>query len=285
MSNIIKLDDLEIEPLTEMCRDAYEETAWALENTLKKAIHFGRLLCIAKKKVPHGKWISWVAETFEDQVSLRNIQRFMQVAESNTTDPSLLEGAKNLDEAMGRIQMKKPVDDVAADEPRDIAAEVAAECGVTREQIIQDGIYAEAVDVVSKTDPDIRAKVRAGKVTQAEVIAVAKAASTAKPTKTKSKPTEASPAKPKPANTTKTANPTESKADKIIRMYADKATNTDQVRDGIRKAFVIIEQHKPDMIELVRVALTMLTDDELTDVLLICKGDRQKFAVPTKKPR
>jgi len=103
----LKLEDLAIEPLSELCKEAYEETAWALESTLKKAIHFGRLLCIAKAKIPHGGWSTWVAATFEDQISLRNIQRFMQVAESNTTEPSLLEGAKNLDDALVRIQVKK----------------------------------------------------------------------------------------------------------------------------------------------------------------------------------
>ncbi|MEJ7591116.1 MAG: DUF3102 domain-containing protein [Planctomycetaceae bacterium] len=129
----IRLEDLAIEPLSELCKEAYEETAWALENTLKKAIHFGRLLCIAKTKVPHGKWISWVAETFEDQVSLRNIQRFMQVAESNKTNPSLLEGAKNLDEAMSRVKVKKTpaIDVVVSDHDYESASELAEEVGVT----------------------------------------------------------------------------------------------------------------------------------------------------------
>ena len=121
-----RLEDLAIEPLSELCKEAYEETARAFDNTLKKAVHFGRLLCIAKTKVPHGQWIPWVTETLEDQVSLRHIQRFMQVAESNTTDPSLLEGAKHLDEAMGLIRVKKTsveVIEVAASIP-EVAAEL-----------------------------------------------------------------------------------------------------------------------------------------------------------------
>jgi hypothetical protein len=65
---------------------------------------------------------------------------------------------------------------VATVKPRDIASEVAAECGVSRDQIIRDGEYAEAVDIVSQTDPEIQAKVRSGKVTQDDVIAAAKAA-------------------------------------------------------------------------------------------------------------
>jgi|GEM_PF-2154100 len=55
----LKLEDLAIEPLSELCKVAYEETAWALESTLKKAINFGRLLCIAKAKIPHGGWSVW----------------------------------------------------------------------------------------------------------------------------------------------------------------------------------------------------------------------------------
>ena len=123
----LKLEDLAIEPLSELCKEAYEETAWALEKALGKAIKFGRLLCIAKTKVPHGKWISWCAETFEDQVSLRNIQRYMQVAESNTTTPSLLEGAKTLDDAIIRIQVKKiPAAELVSDADSAVAMPVAA---------------------------------------------------------------------------------------------------------------------------------------------------------------
>jgi len=104
--------------VTEACKEAYEETSWAFERAIDKAINFGRLLCIAKSKVPHGGWSKWVAETFENQASLRSIQRFMQVAESNATNPSLLEGVKTLDEALGLIQVKRVVEiPEAADVP------------------------------------------------------------------------------------------------------------------------------------------------------------------------
>jgi hypothetical protein len=147
-----RLEDLAIEPLSELCKEAYEETAWALENTLKKAVHFGRLLCIAKTKVPHGQWIPWVTETFEDQVSLRNIQRFMQVAESNTTDPSLLEGAKNLDEAMGLIQVKKTSVEVI---------EVAADVPVAAEIVTEDKPAVEAITAVTTVKPVVSKPVTA----------------------------------------------------------------------------------------------------------------------------
>jgi hypothetical protein len=118
MGNVIKFEDLPVEAVTEACKEAYEETSWAFERAIEKAINFGRLLCIAKSKVPHGGWSKWVAETFENQASLRSIQRFMQVAESNATNPSLLEGVKTLDEALGLIQVKRVVEiPEAADVP------------------------------------------------------------------------------------------------------------------------------------------------------------------------
>jgi hypothetical protein len=77
---------------------------------------------------------------------------------------------------------------VATVKPRDIASEVAAECGVSRDQIIRDGEYAEAVDIVSQTDPEIQAKVRSGKVTQDDVIAAAKAAKPKEATRANAEP-------------------------------------------------------------------------------------------------
>ena len=94
---------------------------------------------------------------------------------------------------------------------------------------------------------------------------------------------KAKPAKSKPVKATPDPKPAESKADEIVRLYADKATRTDQVTDGIVKAFAIVEQNTADMTEIVQLSLTMLTEEELTDVLLICKGEREKFAVPIKK--
>jgi hypothetical protein len=195
MSNVIRFEDLPVEAVTEACREAYEETSWAFERAIDKAINFGRLLCIAKTKVPHGKWISWVAETFEDQVSLRNIQRFMQVAESNATNPSLLEGVKTLDEALGLIQVKRTAEETEADEPDEIAVKLAAEFGVTREQIIRDGEFAEAIDEMKPLVPDVMQRVRSGEVTQNDVFAAAKVAKSS-PEKARRIVTSGKPKKP-----------------------------------------------------------------------------------------
>lgn len=51
---------------------------------------------------------------------------------------------------------------------------VAKETGVSAPTIKRDGKYAEAVEAVSETVPDVRSKVRAGEVTKAEVVEAAK---------------------------------------------------------------------------------------------------------------
>lgn len=185
MDNVIKFEDLEIPALTEVAKESFEEALWATEKALAKQLEFGRVMLIVKSKLPYGEWGNWVRETFLDQMSLRNIQFHMKAHQEVAKNPSLLECANSLDEILTLTEKpRKPaveVIEVAADEIRDIAAEVAAECGVTREQIIRDGEYAEAIDIVSQVDPDIQAKVRAGKVTQDDVIAAAKAKSS--PTK------------------------------------------------------------------------------------------------------
>jgi hypothetical protein len=192
MGNVIKFEDLDIPALTEAAKESFEEALWATEKALAKQLEFGRVMLIVKSKLPYGEWGKWVRETFEDQMSLRNIQFHMKAHQEVAKNPSLLECANSLDEILTLTEKpRKPsveVIEVAADEPHDVAAEVAAECGVTREQIIRDGEYAEAIDIVSQVDPDIRSKVRSGKVTQDEVIAAAKVAKPAKATSTNAEP-------------------------------------------------------------------------------------------------
>ena len=205
MDNVIKFEDLEIPALTEVAKESFEEALWATEKALAKQLEFGRVMLIVKSKLPYGEWGNCVRETFLDQMSLRNIQFHMKAHQEVAKNPSLLECANSLDEILTLTEKpRKPaveVIEVAADEIRDIAAEVAAECGVTREQIIRDGEYAEALDIVSQVDPDIQAKVRSGKVTQDDVIAAAKA---------KSSPVKATEAKA-PASPQQVSPPTERK--------------------------------------------------------------------------
>lgn len=104
--NLTTFDDLDIEALTEAAKEAFEEVTWSLEKTLTHATNFGRILSSVRKKIPHGEWCGWVQETFGDTMSLRKIQRYMQIA--NASDQTLLEGAKTIDEALERIAEPKP---------------------------------------------------------------------------------------------------------------------------------------------------------------------------------
>jgi len=298
MSNVIKFEALEIDVLIGMAN----ESAGLVESSARKAVEHaercGRALIAIKAKLPHGEWGAWLGRSFD--YSQEHARRYMQIA-SNSTRVLNLKDATSIREALRMIaddpetpkrERKPSVDviEVAAEEPRDIAAEVAAECGVSRDQIIRDGEYAEAVDAVSQIVPDIRAQVRSGAVRKQDVLAAAKVATSSPEkaaeivsgkAKAKAKPTESKPVKTKAKSDPKA---TSSKADEIIRLYADKATRTDQVIAGIRKGFAVIESHPTYMQELVQFTLARLTEEELMDVFLICKGTREKFTVPIKKP-
>lgn len=104
-TTLATFEDLSIEALTEAARESFEEVSWALEKTLNHASNFGRILSAVRKKIPHGQWAGWVQETFGDTVSLRRIQRYMQIA--NASDQTLLDGAKTIDEALARISEPK----------------------------------------------------------------------------------------------------------------------------------------------------------------------------------
>lgn len=102
---MINFEDLPVEALSEVARESFEECNWALEKAFEKAKQFGRILLIVRSKIPHGEWIPWIDATFEDKVSLRTIQRYMQIA--NASETTLLEGAKSIDEAIKRIGTPK----------------------------------------------------------------------------------------------------------------------------------------------------------------------------------
>lgn len=233
---LIKFEDLEIPALTVIAQEQYEECLWAIEKALKKQLEFGRILLIVKGKLPHGQWGKWVRETFEDHKSLRTIQRHMRGAEAIATDPSLLDCADSLDGVLKIVEERKPTVEVI-----DVASEVAAELGVTREQIIQDGKFAEAVEVVAKTDPDIRAKVRAGKVSQDEVIAAA--------------------ATPKPANARK--SPNELAAITIIKMWQREKTRFVAAK-VLQCALQLIEREQ--RADLVQWAMSRLDEQQIKDI-------------------
>ena len=129
MTNVIKFEDLPVEALTEVAKESFEEALWATEKALAKQLEFGRVMLIVKSKLPYGEWGNWVRETFQDQMSLRNIQFHMKAHQEVAKNPSLLECANSLDEILTLTEKpRRPsveVIEVAADIP--VADEIVTE--------------------------------------------------------------------------------------------------------------------------------------------------------------
>ena len=106
-------ENLSVEALTEVAQEKFQEALWATEKALTKQLEFGRVMSIVKSKLPHGEWCNWVRETFEDQMSLRNIQCHMKASQEVAQNPALLECADSLDEILKTTA-----------KPRDPSAEV-----------------------------------------------------------------------------------------------------------------------------------------------------------------
>jgi hypothetical protein len=121
MTNVIKFEDLPVEALTEVAKESFEEALLATEKALEKQLEFGRVMLIVKSKLPYGEWGNWVRETFQDQMSLRNIQFHMKAHQEVAKNPSLLECANSLDEILTLTEKpRKPaveVIEVAAELP------------------------------------------------------------------------------------------------------------------------------------------------------------------------
>ena len=121
MANVIKFEDLPVERLTAAAKESFEEALWATEKALAKQLEFGRVMLIVKSKLPYSEWGNWVRETFQDQMSLRNIQFHMKAHQEVAKNPSLLECANSLDEILTLTEKpRKPaveVIEVAADVP------------------------------------------------------------------------------------------------------------------------------------------------------------------------
>ncbi len=122
MSTVIKFEDLPVEALTEVAKETFEEALWATEKALAKQLEFGRVMLIVKSKLPYGEWGNWVRETFQDQMSLRNIQFHMKAHHEVAKNPSLLECANSLDEILTLTEKpRKPAVEVI-----EVAAEIVA---------------------------------------------------------------------------------------------------------------------------------------------------------------
>lgn len=98
--SLTTFEDLPVEALTVVAQEKFEEAIWATEKALAKQLEFGRVMSIVKSKLPHGEWCNWVRETFEDKMSLRNIQCHMKASQAIAQNPALLECADSLDDIL-----------------------------------------------------------------------------------------------------------------------------------------------------------------------------------------
>lgn len=127
MANVIKFEDLPVEALTEVAKESFEEALWATEKALAKQLEFGRVMLIVKSKLPYGEWGNWVRETFQDQMSLRNIQFHMKAHQEVAKNPSLLECANSLDEILTLTEKpRRPSVEVIEVVPEIVAADMPA---------------------------------------------------------------------------------------------------------------------------------------------------------------
>lgn len=114
--SLTTFEDLPVEALTEVAKEKFEEAIWATEKALAKQLEFGRVMSIVKSKLPHGEWCSWVRETFEDKMSLRNIQCHMKASQEVAQNPALLECADSLDDIL-KTTAKQKTAGVTVNEP------------------------------------------------------------------------------------------------------------------------------------------------------------------------
>lgn len=86
MSDLIQLDNLSLDTLTELAKESFADCQDALQVYLdneKKLQRFGSILKACREKVPHGQWQQWVLETFAGHLSIRAVQLWI----SDAADP------------------------------------------------------------------------------------------------------------------------------------------------------------------------------------------------------
>lgn len=103
----VNWDDVPLETLREAMIATFADCGTLLEKALSRAVRFGRMLIAARKQVPHGAWSQWITETFADQVSLRRVQRYMQLAESADDRQKLIAGAQTIEDALRQVQVSR----------------------------------------------------------------------------------------------------------------------------------------------------------------------------------
>lgn len=80
MTGMTNIDELPIEPVTQMLVSAFEDCESALiaiEDRWKQLENFGQLLTRAKQLIPYGQWDSYIEKTFKGKLKPRTVRRWM----------------------------------------------------------------------------------------------------------------------------------------------------------------------------------------------------------------
>ncbi len=141
MSSVVRFEDLDIPALTMVAQEQFDLCVCAIGQALTRQLEFGRVMLIVKSKLPHGEWGKWVRETFQDQMSLRNIQFHMKAHQEVAKNPSLLEFANSLDEILTLTEKPRQpsvkVIEVAASSPESRPATVERKVRQKSQSVIQ----------------------------------------------------------------------------------------------------------------------------------------------------
>ena len=104
MSELIQLDNLSLDTLTELAKESFADCQDALQVYLdneQKLKRFGDILRACREKVPHGQWQQWVLETFAGHLSIRAVQLWI----ADAADPEKRQ--KRLEQKAARRQEEK----------------------------------------------------------------------------------------------------------------------------------------------------------------------------------
>ncbi len=101
MSDLIQLDNLSLDALTELAKESFADCQDALRVYLdneRKLKRFGSILIACREKVPHGKWQQWVLETFAGHLSIRAVQLWIAEAQEPEKRQKRLDDQKTRDQ-------------------------------------------------------------------------------------------------------------------------------------------------------------------------------------------
>ena len=99
MSEMIQLDNLPVEALAEMANEAAAACEASGRKTVEHAATCGRALLAIRPQIPHGEWLSWLAENFSQSQS--RASQYMSIA--NYYARNNLEAAETIQGALRMI--------------------------------------------------------------------------------------------------------------------------------------------------------------------------------------